>query len=44
MLSSAEQLQKIKRAIEMVAGVIKVERVKQLSAGMGEDAGLEAED
>jgi guanosine-3',5'-bis(diphosphate) 3'-pyrophosphohydrolase len=44
MLSSAEQLHKIKRAIEMVAGVIKVERVKQLSAGMGEDAGLEAED
>lgn len=43
LVASAEQLQKIKRAIEMVAGVIKVERVKQISGG-GIDDSLESED
>jgi guanosine-3',5'-bis(diphosphate) 3'-pyrophosphohydrolase len=32
-VKSADQLHRIKRAIEMVPGVIKVERVKQLSSG-----------
>jgi GTP pyrophosphokinase len=32
-VTSADQLHRIKRAIEMVPGVIKVERVKQLSGG-----------
>jgi GTP pyrophosphokinase len=32
-VKSADQLHRIKRAIEMVPGVIKVERVKQLSGG-----------
>jgi GTP pyrophosphokinase len=36
-LSSAEQLHKITRAIEMVPGVIKVERVKHLSGGGARD-------
>lgn len=36
-LSSAEQLHKITRAIEMVPGVIKVERVKHLSTGVARD-------
>jgi GTP pyrophosphokinase len=41
--ASAEQLHKIKRAIEMVAGVIKVERVKHLpSAGL--DDGMSDDD
>ena len=43
MVSSAEQLQKIKRAIEMVAGVIKVERVKHLSSAAVDDS-LDTED
>jgi GTP pyrophosphokinase len=34
-LANAEQLHKTKRAIEMVPGVIKVERVKHLSGGAG---------
>jgi guanosine-3',5'-bis(diphosphate) 3'-pyrophosphohydrolase len=36
-LASAEQLHKITRAIEMVPGVIKVERVKHLSSGAARD-------
>jgi GTP pyrophosphokinase len=40
-LSSAEQLHKITRAIEMVPGVIKVERVKHLSGGASRDEGGE---
>jgi GTP pyrophosphokinase len=44
MIASAEQLHKIKRAIEMVAGVIKVERVKQLPTGFTEESGIDNED
>jgi guanosine-3',5'-bis(diphosphate) 3'-pyrophosphohydrolase len=40
---SAEQLHKVTRAIEMVPGVIKVERVKHLSGGFIDD-GLDTED
>lgn len=36
-VQNAEQLNKIKRAIEMVPGVIKVERVRQISGGAGAD-------
>lgn len=43
LVASAEQLQKIKRAIEMVAGVIKVERVKHISSGVTDDS-LDTED
>lgn len=43
LVSSAEQLHKIKRSIEMVAGVIKVERVKHISGG-GFDDSLDSED
>ncbi|MFN4895882.1 MAG: RelA/SpoT family protein [Pseudomonadota bacterium] len=38
LVSSAEQLQKIKRSIEMVAGVIKVERVKHIANGAADDS------
>jgi GTP pyrophosphokinase len=41
--ASAEQLHKIKRAIEMVAGVIKVERVKHLSS-LGLDDAMSEDD
>ena len=40
-VASAEQLHKIKRAIEMVPGVIKVERVKHLSGSQVEEDGEE---
>lgn len=42
-VSSAEQLHKVTRAIEMVPGVIKVERIKHLSSGFIDD-GLDSED
>ncbi len=42
-VSSAEQLHKVTRAIEMVPGVIKVERVKHLSSGFFDDE-LDSED
>lgn len=38
-VQDAEQLHRIKRAIEMVSGVIKVERVRHLSGGFGADEG-----
>jgi len=38
-VKDAEQLSKIKRAIEMVPGVIKVERVRTLSGGAGREEG-----
>jgi hypothetical protein len=42
-VSNAEQLHKVKRAIEMVPGVIKVERVKHLPSGFIDDS-LDTED
>jgi (p)ppGpp synthase/HD superfamily hydrolase len=36
-VQNADQLNSIKRAIEMVSGVIKVERLKTLSGGNGRD-------
>lgn len=38
-VKDADQLSKIKRAIEMVPGVIKVERVRTISGGAGRDEG-----
>ena len=40
-IDDAQQLHRIKRAIEMVPGVIKVERVRHLSGG-GDDLGVES--
>jgi hypothetical protein len=38
-VKDADQLSKIKRAIEMVPGVIKVERVRTISNGSGREEG-----